>query len=86
MSEQHANPDEAVRMHRDLAARQSIGIHWGTFALTDEALDAPPRALAAARKAQGVADAAFVTLAIGETKRLPARGTSLARSGLSSRP
>jgi len=73
MQSQHINPDEAVRVHRDLGAKASLAIHWGTFALTDESLDEPPRALAAARKAQGVADAAFFTLALGETRRLPAR-------------
>ena len=67
MSAQHMNPAEAVRAHKDLAARRSIGIHWGTFELTDEALDQPPRDLAAARAAQGVKDDEFFTLPIGGT-------------------
>lgn len=73
MREQHMNPTEAVQAHRDLGARQSIGIHWGTFSLTDEALDQPPRDLARARAAAGVDEAAFGVLAIGQTRWLPAR-------------
>jgi len=76
MKDQHVNPEEALRIHRDLAARRSLGIHWGTFELTDEPLDEPPRALAAARRALGVADGAFVLTAIGQTLRLPRRGES----------
>jgi len=73
MQRQHVNPDEAVHIHRDLGAKASLGIHWGTFNLTDESLDEPPRALAQARRAQGVADSAFFTLAIGQTRRLMPR-------------
>ncbi|HEY2979275.1 MAG TPA: MBL fold metallo-hydrolase [Burkholderiaceae bacterium] len=73
MQQQHMNPEEAVRIHRDLGAKASLGIHWGTFELTDESLDEPPRLLAQARQAQGVADAAFFTLAIGQTRRLVPR-------------
>jgi N-acyl-phosphatidylethanolamine-hydrolysing phospholipase D len=73
MSTQHVDPDEAVRIHLDLVAAHSIGIHWGTFQLTDEALDEPPRALARAARARGLADDAFTVLAIGETRRFPRR-------------
>lgn len=73
MAAQHIDPAEAVRIHRDLAARQSLGIHWGTFELSNESLDEPPRALARARREQGVDDGAFVTVAVGETMRLPRR-------------
>ncbi|MBN8508457.1 MAG: MBL fold metallo-hydrolase, partial [Burkholderiales bacterium] len=73
MKEQHLNPAEAVQVHRELGAKRSLGVHWGTFELTDEALDEPPRALAAARRAQGVADDAFIVLPVGGTWKLPAR-------------
>ncbi|MCY7314403.1 MAG: MBL fold metallo-hydrolase [Rubrivivax sp.] len=76
MKEQHVNPDEALRMHKDLGARQSLGIHWGTFELTDEALDEPPRALARARAASGVAEGDFFLLAIGQTRTLQRRGAA----------
>jgi N-acyl-phosphatidylethanolamine-hydrolysing phospholipase D len=48
-------------------------VHWGTLELTDEALDAPPLALAALRDAQGVGADEFFVLAIGETRLLPRR-------------
>jgi N-acyl-phosphatidylethanolamine-hydrolysing phospholipase D len=73
MQAQHANPSEAVQIHLDLGARRSIGIHWGTFQLTDEALDEPPRALAAAAREQGLADDAFTVMAVGETRRFARR-------------
>jgi N-acyl-phosphatidylethanolamine-hydrolysing phospholipase D len=73
MQEQHINPDEAVRIHRDLGAKASLGIHWGTFELTDESLDEAPRQLALARQAHGVPESAFYTLAIGQTRRLAPR-------------
>ncbi len=73
MKSQHVDPTEAVRIHLDLQARQSVGIHWGTFVLTDEPLDQPPRDLAAARTTQGVADDAFFVLAVGETRKIARR-------------
>ena len=67
MAPQHMNPDEAVRAHRDLGARLSIAIHFGTFPLTDEAIDAPGTALALARKEHGVSEDTFRLPAFGET-------------------
>ena len=83
MASQHVNPAEAVQIHLDLAAKQSIGVHWGTFALTDESLDEPPRLLADARRTKGLPDAAFITLAIGETRKLPRRAIVPAAPGAS---
>jgi L-ascorbate metabolism protein UlaG (beta-lactamase superfamily) len=57
------NPAEAVRVHREVGARRSLAMHWGTFQLTDEGRDDPVRALEAAR---GEADN-FVALAPGES-------------------
>jgi L-ascorbate metabolism protein UlaG (beta-lactamase superfamily) len=67
MAEQHMNPDDAVRAHLDLNARSSIAIHFATFRLTDEAIDAPAAALAVARQAYGVSAESFRLPAFGET-------------------
>lgn len=68
MRQQHMDPEEAVRAHLDLGARRSIGMHFGTFQLTDEAIDAPVHALRAARARHDVPDSAFDVLAFGETR------------------
>ena len=73
MTSQHVNPAEAVQIHLDVNAKRSVGIHWGTFELTDESLDQPPIDLAQARRAKGVADADFFVMAIGETRKLNKR-------------
>jgi L-ascorbate metabolism protein UlaG (beta-lactamase superfamily) len=66
----HMNPDEAVRAHLAVRSRQSLGMHFGTFQLTDEAIDAPLVALAEARIRHGVAPSDFATLEPGETRLL----------------
>ena len=60
MASQHVDPTEAVRIFRDVDAANAIGIHWGVFRLTDEARDAPARALGEALAAQGIAPDRFV--------------------------
>jgi L-ascorbate metabolism protein UlaG (beta-lactamase superfamily) len=64
----HMNPAEAVRAHRDLGAKQSIGMHFGTFQLTTEAFDAPKADLERALVESGIPDSEFVTLEEGETR------------------
>jgi len=66
MKGQHQNPDEAVRGHLLCQAETSIGHHWGTFQLTDEAIEAPIEALAVAKRTANLADGEFVTLRPGE--------------------
>jgi L-ascorbate metabolism protein UlaG (beta-lactamase superfamily) len=68
MQGHHVNPEDAVHAHQDLHARRSIGMHFGTFQLTDEAIDAPVLALREARVEAGVAEADFDVLAFGETR------------------
>ncbi len=63
----HVDPAEAVDAHLALGARRSVGMHFGTFQLAAEAIDAPPRDLADARQARGVPADAFVTQGFGET-------------------
>ena len=73
LKEQHINPPEAVQIHLDLGAKRSVGLHWGTFAISDESLDQPPQDLALAARAKGLKDGEFTVMAIGETRFLPAR-------------
>ncbi|MGA3236437.1 MAG: MBL fold metallo-hydrolase [Bryobacteraceae bacterium] len=47
MSPVHMSPDEAVRAHEILAARTSVATHHGTFQLSDEGIDTPPKQLIA---------------------------------------
>jgi L-ascorbate metabolism protein UlaG (beta-lactamase superfamily) len=61
------NPEEAVQAHLDLGAERSIGMHFGTFQLTLEAIDDPVHALEAARRAHGVAAEAFRAPDFGES-------------------
>ena len=65
MAAQHVDPAEAVRIFRDVEARHALGIHWGTFQLTDESREAPRRALAAALSAGGIAAQRFVAAEAG---------------------
>ncbi len=66
MRNQHVNPDEAVRIMLDCGALQALGVHWGTFRLTDESRLAPVGALEAACRRHGVEPARFVPLRPGE--------------------
>jgi L-ascorbate metabolism protein UlaG (beta-lactamase superfamily) len=73
MCHQHMNPDDAVQAHLELNAATSVGMHFGTFQLTDEGIDEPARALAASLQARGVRKELLVVPRFGETIRFSAR-------------
>jgi N-acyl-phosphatidylethanolamine-hydrolysing phospholipase D len=56
-----------------LGAKRSLGVHWGTFSLSDEPLDQPIHELDAARREKGVAEDAFFIVPIGATRRIKPR-------------
>ena len=66
MKQVHMNPTDAVQAHKDLATRNSISMHFNTFQLTDEAIDAPAQALTEALRQQGVPSEEFVVMLEGE--------------------
>jgi L-ascorbate metabolism protein UlaG (beta-lactamase superfamily) len=67
MEKQHLNPEQALRAFGDLGARTFLAMHWGTFKLTDEPLDAPPLRLEAERQRLGLPGERVRVLAVGET-------------------
>ncbi len=67
MAPVHLDPEEAVRAALDLRARSVVAMHFGTFDLSDEPLDEPPRRFLAEARARGLGERAFVP-AIGETR------------------
>jgi len=68
MRPQHVNPEEAVQIHIDLQSRNSIGMHWGTFILTDEPIMEPPAKLNEAKLQKGLRNDEFTVLNIGGMK------------------
>src|SRR3954470_2566395 len=71
MQPNHMNPEEAVRVFEILQPRQALGVHWGTFQLTFEAIDDPPRRLDEAKRVRGIAKGRFVTTEVGRSFRIP---------------
>ena len=66
MQAQHMNPEEAVQAFLLCEARHAVGHHWGTFQLTNEAIEAPRDELADALVSRGIDPARFRALIPGE--------------------
>ena len=63
----HVNPYEALKIHRDVRAKKSIGMHWGTFPMTAEGPGDPVEELQKQRKKLNITKEEFTSIAVGET-------------------
>ncbi len=63
----HLDPEEALQAGLDVGAERMLGIHYGTFDLTDEPLDEAPRRFHAEGVRRGIASARLWTPPLGET-------------------
>lgn len=59
MQAQHMNPADAVMAFADLGAEAAIGVHWGTFQLTNEGVEQPARGLETSVAEAGIAPGRF---------------------------
>lgn len=67
MASQHCNPSEAVRIMSIVGAQSALGMHWGTFQLTNEAREAPKLALHEALAERGITGGRFQAADVGGT-------------------
>jgi L-ascorbate metabolism protein UlaG (beta-lactamase superfamily) len=82
MAPQHVDPDEAVKIGRDLGCRRLVGMHWGSIVLTTEPAFEPPERFRAAGRAGGYRDEDLWVMRIGETRALaPATVPELTLTG-----
>lgn len=71
MQDAHVDPAESVEIFRDCQAHHALACHWGTFQLTAEAREEPPRLLKAALAARGIDSERFQVRHPGETFDVP---------------
>jgi L-ascorbate metabolism protein UlaG (beta-lactamase superfamily) len=71
MKGSHIDPAEAVGVFEKLKPAAALGMHWGTFRLTFEAIDDPPRRLAELRKARNIPPDRFRVTEPGQSFRVP---------------
>jgi L-ascorbate metabolism protein UlaG (beta-lactamase superfamily) len=67
----HIGPIDAATVFQRLGASRAIGIHWGTFRLSYEAYDTPPRLLREVMRCRGYPAGLFDTVTIGRPVEIP---------------
>jgi N-acyl-phosphatidylethanolamine-hydrolysing phospholipase D len=68
MKNHHCNVEEAIQIHKDIQSKKSVAMHWGTFQLTDEPMDEPPKLLKSLSSDNDLSSEEFITMQHGETK------------------
>lgn len=67
----HTSPSEAVRIHQEINSPLSIGMHYGTFPLADDAEDDPQKEIALMLQAGEISKDEFLLLEEGKAWILP---------------
>ena len=75
MGRVHMNPEDAVHAYQDIVASHAssphplmLGIHWGTFRLTNEPMDEPPKRTSARWRDSGLREERLWVAQFGETR------------------
>lgn len=74
----HENPLEATNLSQDVGARYSVGVHWGTWEMSDEPPQLPPHDLEIAKAKMGLGNREEVMrlVDVGQTLVLDVEDTS----------
>jgi N-acyl-phosphatidylethanolamine-hydrolysing phospholipase D len=64
----HVTPEEALRIAQDVKARRVVAMHFGTFDLTDEPVDEPPKRFRAEAERLGWGEDGAWIMKVGETR------------------
>lgn len=72
MSPMHANPKDSVNIFLETKCKKAIGMHWGTWVLTEEDVMEPPKKLTEALKEKEVEASRFAVVDIGESREFGA--------------
>lgn len=69
VSPMHANPFDSVNIFKDTRCKKAMGIHWGTWVLTEEDVLEPPKVLKEALKRSDIPEeGTFDVCEIGESR------------------
>jgi len=69
MSPMHANPFDSANIFVDTKCKRALGMHWGTWVLTEEEVLEPPKLLKAALQEKGIPETGvFDVCDIGESR------------------
>lgn len=69
MSPMHANPFDSANIFVDTQCKRALGMHWGTWVLTEEDVLEPPRLLKKALSGKGIPEeGVFDVCDIGESR------------------
>ncbi|KAJ3211423.1 hypothetical protein HDU67_004552 [Dinochytrium kinnereticum] len=67
MKHQHIDPVEAVQIHQDLQCQHSVGVHWGTFMMSDEHYLEPPAVFEAEGRKRKLPKGSVMATTLGES-------------------